>query len=375
MNSKPTIIGLMSGTSLDGLDVACCEFELYEEKWNYKILAAQTYSYSDEWQKRLQTLSKQDAFTYVKTHIEYGRLMGQFVKKFREEHHVNADYIASHGHTVFHQPHRNLTAQIGDGAALSAESGLTVVCDFRSMDVAMGGQGAPLVPLGDKLLFADYQYCLNIGGIANISFDEQGIRKAYDISVANMALNYFAQREGMPFDRDGLCSKSGVVQSDLFEALNLLPFYTDYTSKSLGREWFETVFLPVIFRYNYTNIDILSTVTEHIAYQIGRTVEGKPIGKMLITGGGANNTFLIERISYYIPYIQIVIPDSLLVDYKEALIFAFLGCLRIHNQVNCLKSVTGAKMDTVGGAVYSIMNYEKNNSQLIKKNVPLQKKI
>ena len=143
MNSKPTIIGLMSGTSLDGLDVACCEFELYEEKWNYKILAAQTYSYSDEWQKRLQTLSKQDAFTYVKTHIEYGRLMGQFVKKFREEHHVNADYIASHGHTVFHQPHRNLTAQIGDGAALSAESGLTVVCDFRSMDVAMGGQGAP----------------------------------------------------------------------------------------------------------------------------------------------------------------------------------------------------------------------------------------
>jgi anhydro-N-acetylmuramic acid kinase len=348
------IIGLMSGTSLDGLDIACCEFAFCGGKWNYNILAAHTYSYSDEWKEKLQTLSQQNAFTYAKTHVEYGHLMGQFVRKFRMDYAVKADYIASHGHTIFHQPHIGLTAQIGDGAALAAASGLPVICDFRSMDVALGGQGAPLVPIGDKLLFTDYQHCLNIGGIANISFEENGIRKAYDISVANMALNYFAQQEGMPFDNGGMGASRGVVRSDLLAALNLLPFYVDYASKSLGREWFEVEFLPVIARYNHTNIDILSTVTEHIAYQMGRAVNGKQAGKMLVTGGGAKNTFLIQRIAFYLPHIQLIIPDNLLIDYKEALIFAFLGCLRVNNQINCLKTVTGAEKDSVGGAGYFV---------------------
>ena len=342
----------MSGTSLDGLDVCCCEFEFYAEKWNYKILAANTYAYSAEWKEKLQSLPQQNAFIYAKTHAEYGHLLGYFVKKFIAEHNVNADYIASHGHTIFHQPHIGLTSQIGDGAALAAVSGLPIICDFRSMDVALGGEGAPLVPIGDKLLFADYQYCTNIGGIANISFDENKIRKAFDISPANMALNYFAEREGMPFDKDGLQAGRGVVQSDLLHELNLLPFYFDYTSKSLGREWFESVFLPVIARYNYHNTNILSTITEHIAYQIGRAVKGKSAGKMLVTGGGAKNSFLMQRISFYLPHIQIVIPDNLLVDYKEALIFAFLGCLRVNNQTNCLKTVTGATTDHIAGAVY-----------------------
>ena len=352
MKTKNTIIGLMSGTSLDGLDVACCEFAFCNGKWSYKILAANTYSYSVEWGRRLQTLCEQNAYIYAKTHVEYGHLMGNFVKKFMEDYKVQADHIASHGHTIFHQPNVQLTSQIGDGAALAAASGLPVVCDFRTMDVALGGQGAPLVPVGDKLLFSDYQYCLNIGGIANISFDENGIRKAFDISVANMALNYFAEREGMPFDKDGLQAGRGEVRSDLFEELNLLSFYKGYNSKSLGWEWFEQVFLPVIARYNYTNTDVLSTLTEHIAYQIERSVAGKPNGKMLVTGGGAKNKFLIERMSFYLPHIQIVIPDDLLVDYKEALIFAFLGCLRVNNQINCLKSVTGARRDSIGGAVY-----------------------
>jgi len=178
------------------------------------------------------------------------------------------------------------------------------------------------------------------------------IRKAYDISAANMALNYFAEREGMPFDKDGLQASRGVVQLDLLEELNLLPFYENFAVKSLGREWFEEEFLPVIARYNYTNTDILSTVTEHIAYQISRAVNGKPEGKMLVTGGGAKNKFLIERMSFYLPHIQVVIPDELLIDYKEALIFAFLGCLRVNNQINCLKSVTGADRDSIGGAIY-----------------------
>ena len=358
MKNKNTIsiIGLMSGTSLDGLDVACCEFECYEEKYNYKILAAHTYPYSEQWKKRLETLPKQDAFTYAKTHVEYGHLMGEFVKKFMKDYNVSANYISSHGHTIFHQPQIQLTSQIGDGAALAAAAGLSVICDFRAMDVALNGQGAPLVPIGDKLLFADYQYCLNIGGITNISFDENGIRKAFDISIANMALNYFAQKQGLPFDTDGLLAKTGKIQPDLLKELNAIPYYKNYKSKSLGREWFETVILPIIFCYNCANINILSTLVEHIACQIGRVTSGKPNGKMLLTGGGVKNSFLVERIAAYSPNIQLIIPDNLLVDYKEAMIFAFLGYLRVNKQINCLKTVTGAKNDHVAGAVYFVNN-------------------
>lgn len=347
------IIGLMSGTSLDGLDIAWCRFEFRSGKWNYTILAANTYPYPPEWQIRLETLASQDALTYVKTHIKFGHYMGIRVKKFMKRYKAEADYISSHGHTIFHQPNKGITSQIGDGAALAATSGLNVICDFRSMDVALKGEGAPLVPIGDKLLFPQYQYCLNIGGIANISYNENRVQKACDVSPANMALDYFARQKGMPYDEDGLLAKKGNIRLKLLKELNSISFYEKNSPKSLGREWFDSVFLPVVLQYNkYPNKDILATLVEHIAYQIGRIMHNKPGGEMLITGGGARNNFLIERISYHIPHIQITIPNDSLVRYKESLIFAFLGCLRLNNQINCLKTVTGAACDQIAGAVY-----------------------
>ena len=345
-----SVIGLMSGTSLDGLDIACCEFDYVDGKYTYNINVATTLPYSTDWKNRLQTIHAQSADEYTFTHVEYGRLLGEKVRQFIQDYAVQADFIASHGHTVFHQPDRRFTAQIGDGASISAITGLPVVCDFRTADMAQGGQGAPLVPIGDKLLFADYQYCLNIGGIANISFEENKIRKAYDVSPANMALNYFASKKGLPYDKDGGLSKTGEVQHDLLQALNELDFYQSYTAKSLGREWFETVFLPVVQKYNYAIEDILRTLTEHIAFQIGKVCRQQ--GNLLITGGGAKNIFLVSRIASYTNNCKICIPDTLLIDYKEALIFAFLGLLRVKGQINCLKSVTGAVADTVGGAIY-----------------------
>ena len=346
------IIGLMSGTSLDGLDVAACEFSYSSQKWNYRILAAKTYSYSGQWIQRLQTLDKQDAQTFVQTDIEYGHLLGSFVNVFMKEYSIVPDYIASHGHTVFHQPKMGITSQIGSGAALAAETGIDVVCDFRTKDIALGGQGAPLVPIGDELLFPDFDYCLNIGGFSNISFDENGMRKAFDISPANMALNYFARKENLPFDEDGLLARQGRVQHDLFEAMNALDFYKEFSAKSLGKEWFEDVFLPVVSSFNYDNHDILASITEHIAYQVGRAVDVAKEKKILITGGGAKNTFLTEQIAHYLPNMEVVIPDESLIDYKEALIFAFLGCLRINGQINCLQTVTGGKRNHITGAVY-----------------------
>ena len=347
-----TIIGLMSGTSLDGLDVAACVFSYSSKKWNYRILAAKTYSYSDQWIQRLQTLDKQDAQTFVQTDIEYGHLLGNFVNVFMKEFSIVSDYIASHGHTVFHQPKVGITSQIGSGAALAAETEIDVVCDFRTKDVALGGQGAPLVPIGDELLFSDFDYCLNIGGFSNISFDENGIRKAFDVSPANMALNYFARKENLSFDRDGQLAGQGRVQQNLFEALNAIDFYSGFSAKSLGKEWFEDVFLPIVSSFNYTNHDILATIIEHIAYQVGRAVNIAKDKKILITGGGAKNTFLTERIACHLSNMELVIPDELLIDYKEALIFAFLGCLRINGQINCLKTVTGGKRNHITGAVY-----------------------
>ncbi|MDR2407516.1 MAG: anhydro-N-acetylmuramic acid kinase [Bacteroidales bacterium] len=346
------IIGLMSGSSLDGLDVAWCRFEFRGGRWNYTILAANTYLYSPEWKERLRTLAHQDAFTYVKTHVEFGHFMGRLVKRFIKKYKAEADYISSHGHTVFHQPRSGITSQIGDGAALAATSGLNVICDFRSMDVALKGEGAPLVPVGDKLLFSDYPYCLNIGGIANISYDENNIRKAYDVTLANMALNYFAERKGMDYDEDGLLAQKGNIRLRLFKELNSLSFYEQNPPKSLGKEWFESVFLPVIFQHKYPYRDIMATIVEHIVYQIGCVMQNKPEGRMLLTGGGAKNKFLVERLFYHIPHIQIVIPNDSLVQYKEALIFAFLGCLRINNQINCLRTVTGSACDHVAGVVY-----------------------
>ncbi len=277
----------MSGTSLDGLDVAACEFTYSAEKWNYKIHAAETYFYSEDWEQRLSLLGKRDAKTFVQTDIEYGHLLGDTVNCFMEKYDFIPDFIASHGHTIFHQPFNGFTSQIGNRAALAAVSGKNVICDFRTKDVALDGQGAPLVPVGDKLLFPEYDYCLNIGGFCNISFDEDELRKAFDISPANMALNYFASKENFSFDKDGLLARKGIIQDDLFHALNSIDFYKKYTSKSLGKEWFENVFLPVVFLFNYNNIDILATLTEHIAFQISRTLKEQKNKKMLMTGGGS----------------------------------------------------------------------------------------
>jgi anhydro-N-acetylmuramic acid kinase len=350
--NKFRIIGLMSGTSVDGLDIACCEFTYEDHRWHYAILAASTYPYSDRWQERLHQASALSAEEFVCLDVEYGRLLGEYVLRFMDAYAVEAQYVASHGHTVFHQPERGITAQIGHGAAIAAVCRLPVVCDFRTADVVSGGQGAPLVPIGDEALFADYAFCLNLGGIANISYDADGKRLAFDICPCNMALNFFAQRAKFPFDHHGNIARKGKVRENVWKQLNDLSYYAVQGAKSLGREWFERFFLPLTDHDGYPIEDILATCTEHIACQIGKSTRLSPKGSMLLTGGGAKNAFLVERIKLYSAGIDIIIPDVQIVDYKEALIFAFLGCLRLNKQINILQSVTGAAKDSVSGAVY-----------------------
>ncbi|MDP4281815.1 MAG: anhydro-N-acetylmuramic acid kinase [Bacteroidota bacterium] len=347
------VIGLMSGTSLDGLDIASCKFRFEDltRKWSFRIYEAETVSYPEEWTNRLASVEKSSAEDLARTDVEYGHWLGRAVHAFIDKHGINPDFIASHGHTIFHQPDAGFTTQIGKGAAIAAETGFPVICDFRSTDVAFGGQGAPLVPAGDRLLFPSFQYCLNIGGFANISFEKESDRIAYDICPANIILNRIARKSGKCYDKDGIIAASGKIDPKLLNALNSLDYYKISSPKSLGKEWLLTEFVPLIEKSAISLEDKMRTVTEHIAIQIAGSLDNDSSKQALVTGGGALNLYLMRLIGEK-TNTRIVIPDLKTIQFKEALIFAFLGVLRQMGEFNTLSSVTGAQKNTSGGCIY-----------------------
>ncbi len=344
------ILGLMSGTSLDGLDMALCNFSYQEDKQiAYQIIEAQTIPYDKGWRSRLAGAHLLSAYELSLLDAEYGIWCGQAAADFIEQN-GSVDYIASHGHTVFHRPELGFTKQIGRGEHIAVRSGIPTWHDFRSLDVALGGQGAPLVPIGDELLFSEYAYCLNIGGIANVSFNENNRRLAFDISPANLIFNALASKLGFDFDRSGEIGRAGKLIPELLDALNNLDYYRQPAPKSLGREWLDENIWPLL--ESYSNIaDILNTCYVHVGQQIGKILNSNP-SRTLVTGGGAYNTFLLEQIQTY-SVSELVVPEDKLVQFKEALIFAFLAFLRNNGQVNALKSVTGARKNSSGGILSS----------------------
>lgn len=346
------VLGLMSGTSLDGIDLAACTFSFREGKWSYTIEAASTLPYTADWKTRLPELHLASGQELARAHAELGHYFGEQVRKFCLENSFKPDVIGSHGHTVLHQPEKKFTLQIGDGAAIAAVSGIDTVCDFRTKDVALGGQGAPLVPVGDKLLFAEFAACLNLGGIANVSFELKNERKAWDICPVNMILNHLAAYEGAEYDEGGNLAREGSLLPDLLEQLNELPFYAEKGPRSLGREWFEKAFLPLVKNAEGNNRDKMRTATEHIAVQITHTLNSiKTKGPVLVTGGGAFNSFLVDRMNDLSAH-PLSIPSPLLVNFKEALVFAFLAALFAAGEENILCSATGAARNSTGGALY-----------------------
>src|SRR5690554_6750189 len=352
MNKKNRrkIIGVMSGTSLDGVDLAEVFFSEENEKISFEIGKTQTVPYSQKWVEKLKNGINYSKKELIVLDSEYTALLGSIIKFFVSENNIQNIYaIASHGHTILHQPQNNYTLQIGNLPEIAGIVGQRVVCDFRVQDVQLGGQGAPLVPIGDRLLFSEFDYCLNLGGFSNISFEEKGQRLAYDISPVNTVLNFYAQKLGVDYDDKGKLAKGGTFNPVLFDKLNSLDFYTKKHPKSLGFEFVKEIVLPIT--ENNPVQETLRTFTEHIAYQISRNVRLEK-SKLLITGGGAYNDFLIDRIRFYLPQTKIVIPEKELIEYKEALIFALLGYLKLHNKINVLSSVTGAKRDHSSGSVF-----------------------
>jgi anhydro-N-acetylmuramic acid kinase len=358
-------IGVMSGSSLDGLDIAFAEFQENAGKWSYEIKEADCYPYTDAWIKKLKTAISLNALSYQVLHVAYGHYIGQQINKFIDEKKLNYQVaiISSHGHTTFHLPAKKMTAQVGDGAAIAAETQLPVVSDLRSLDLAFGGQGAPIVPIGEKLLLGDYEYFLNLGGIANISFKGEPY-VAFDVCAANRVLNMLATEVGKDYDDGGRLAKKGKTDQELLFNLNDLDYYKKPFPKSLANEFGTDIVHPMIQRSGLDINDALRTYVEHIVFEINEAVKsvqrsGRTGGldaqsSMLVTGGGAFNDFLIEQLKDKLTELNVavVVPDENLVKYKEAMIMAFMGVLRWRQEYNVLSSVTGATRDSIGGALW-----------------------
>ncbi len=345
------VIGVMSGTSLDGVDLAYIKFN-HSENWTFEIFQSETVSYSKEWLNKLKNAIHFSSSELEELNISYTKLLASIISDFISKHNLTEiDAVCSHGHTILHQPQNGFTLQIGNLPIIRDLVNQTIVCDFRVQDVQLGGQGAPLVPIGDELLFSQYDYCLNLGGFSNVSFNENGNRIAFDISPVNTVLNFYANELGFPYDDAGNLARSGNINQDLLKQLNGLDFYKAPYPKSLGMEFVNAEIFPLINSYSIDVKDKLRTFVEHIAVQISK-ICSKPNAKLFVTGGGAYNRFLIERLHNFLPTTEVVIPDDKTIQFKEALIFGFLGVLRLLNEINVLSSVTGASKNHSSGVVF-----------------------
>ena len=343
------VLGVMSGTSLDGVDLALCYFDM-QESITFKMPLAKTIAYSKYWKSKLQSAVGFSSKELTQLDLEYTEYLGAIIKTFITDNNIkDLDAVCSHGHTVLHQPNQGVTLQIGNLEQISKQIQQTVVCDFRVQDLLFGGQGAPLVPIGDRLLFSQYDYCLNLGGFANISKVSDGVCIAYDICPVNVVMNHYAQKLAMPYDSEGELARSGQILPTILEKLQVLPFYKQAFPKSLGVEWVHREIIPILGASKAKEEDILRTCVAHFASQIAQELD---VGsRVLVTGGGAYNRFLLEQIKALID-VSLVVPNKTLTEFKEALIFGLLGVLKLRDEVNCLASVTGASKDHSSGVVF-----------------------
>lgn len=346
------VIGVMSGTSLDGIDLACIHFTVENQIWSFEILESETIPYPIDWVNQLKIAVDFSEADLQYLNENYTNFLGATIQWFINHHNISGiDAVCSHGHTILHQPQNGFTLQIGNLPNISKITGIKTVCDFRVQDVKLGGQGAPLVPIGDRILFSEFDYCLNLGGFSNVSFEDNGKRIAFDISPVNTVLNYYANLFGLNYDDKGQLARSGKIDASLLTELNSLEYYKKSFPKSLGFEFVKEIVLPLMEKYPIDTKDKMHTFIEHIAVQTAASLPKKE-GKLLITGGGAYNDFLIERMKAHLPEISVTIPDSKTIEFKEALIFALLGVLKLRGEINVLGSVTGASTDHSSGVVY-----------------------
>lgn len=350
-NNEYKVIGVMSGTSLDGIDLALVHF-VKEKDWSFEVEVAETVAYTSEWKEALTRAISMDPENLQSLDEDYTAYLAEVISAFIGKNNITEiDAVCSHGHTVKHEPENGLTLQIGNLPELAELTGQTVVCDFRVQDVAMGGQGAPLVPVGDEYLFSEYKYCLNLGGFANVSTNIDGQRIAYDICPVNTVLNFYAEKLGKDYDDGGEIARSGNLNPEMLEELEALKFYKEPGPKSLGIEWVNKEIFPILKKYENDIPTVLRTFTLHVAMQIANELGNNEASEVLVTGGGCFNTFLIQQIKK-LTQTKLAIPSVEIINYKEAIIFGFLGVLKLRGEVNVFSSVTGAENDHSSGMIF-----------------------
>lgn len=351
-------IGGMSGTSLDGVDLCYCHYQKQSnKKWQFECLHAKTYVYPKNIKNKIEALIN----NYTDKHEDLDKTLGAFyanlVQQFIKNYSISQiDFFANHGQTVYHNPAIQKTVQIGCGKTIAKQTGLQTINNFRVKDVALGGQGAPLVPIGDWHFFNAYRYCINLGGIANITIqDVNKVLVAFDICPCNVLLNHYANQLNLPYDDNGTMAQKGKLRQALLDKLNHLPYYHVEAPKSLDAQICKEIFIPLIDAFELPTQDILHTLCHHYAYQIAQVIQAHTLNnqeQILLSGGGALNGFLSKLIQDK-SRVQVHIPDKVIIEFKEAIVFGLLGVLKLENEVNCLKVVTGASQDNVGGQIFS----------------------
>lgn len=345
-------VGLMSGSSLDGIDLALVSFVLdaNNDLVNWHIIDTALVPFDNKWNKRLTTYQGLSVDDYFLLESDFSLLLGEHIKKVVAHHDIKA--VGVHGHTLAHIPEKNISIQLGNGGLIASIAEVDVVTDFRIQDIGAGGQGAPIVPAVERALFPDYKYFLNLGGIVNVSnhSDHQHVT-AFDIGPCNQLLNHLSSRLNLPYDNDGAIARTGTFHPDVMEAVLRLPYFNKTGAKSLSNQWIQDSVLPMFDKLRPA--DALRTAVELIATTIAQALNGP--GRVLITGGGAHNTYLIERLRKNIGDKPIVLhlPEKQLIDFKEALLMAYMAYSRVYHKKNVFKSVTGADDDYVTGAWYT----------------------
>jgi anhydro-N-acetylmuramic acid kinase len=349
--NKLEIIGLMSGTSLDGLDIAHVIFNFKDEIIDFELLNYQTISFESSLLTKLQNATTFSVPQILMLDKELGSFYAEKVNEFIENFKIDKSQInaiASHGQTIFHQPQNGFTYQIGCGSTLAFKTGIDVINDFRTLDVIAGGQGAPLVPIGDFYLFhSKAQAFLNIGGFTNISFKKNNEIIAFDICAGNLPMNEAVKSIGLSYDKEGEIARKGTINLRIIEELQKLPYFKQSPPKSLGTEWLESEFNPIISKIEKLE-DKLRTLVEFTTIEILRVLDNEKIKSVYITGGGAKNSFLIERIKFFFKG-EVLVPSKEIIDFKEAIVFAFLGARYLRNETTTVKSVTGAETEVCSG--------------------------